>query len=57
MNDKQKSLIIELVIDSVFLFFSLISLFAGVDKSTIILSVSLMTYLEVICIKWEIKNE
>ena len=57
MNSKQKSLVIELVIDSIFIFFSLISLFAGVDQLTIILSTSLMTYLEVICIKWRLKDE
>ena len=53
MNSKQKSL----VIDFMYVFFSLIFLWLGVDKSTIILSMLLVTYVEVIHIKWRIKDE
>ena len=53
MNSKQKSLLI----DFMYPIFSLIFLWLGVDKSTIILSMLLVTYVEVIHIKWRLKDE
>ena len=53
MSSKQKSL----VIDFMYVVFSLIFLFMGVDKSTIILSMLLVTYVEVIHLKWRLKDD
>ena len=53
MSSKQKSL----VIDFMYVFFSLIFLWLGVDKSTIILSMLLVTYVEVIHLKWRLGDE
>lgn len=53
MSSKQKSL----VIDVMYVFFSLIFLWLGVDKSTIILSMLLVTYVEVIHFKWRLGDE
>lgn len=53
MNSKQKSLLI----DFMYPIFSLIFLWMGVDKSTIILSMLLVTYVEVIHIKWRLEDE
>lgn len=53
MSNKQKSLLI----DFMYIVFSWILLWLDVDKSTIILSLLSVTYVEVIHLKWRLKNE
>lgn len=53
MSNKQKSLLI----DFMYIVFSWILLWLDVDKSTIILSLLSVTYVEVIHLKWELKND